>query len=94
MVISNCGAVATVATLGATEPGSVIFPIRHTFIVIAFSAIGLFVGVPYSIAALWSSTTIRRRLSACAATIGCLMPLPLSSVVLNQIAKYVGFDLD
>jgi hypothetical protein len=90
--IANVGAVGTILTLMDTPTGAAIRPMGHTMAAAMFALLGLVVGVPLSVAAIWTSRGAKRAIGVCL-LIASFAPLPLSSFALHMLAEFCGFTL-
>jgi hypothetical protein len=90
--IANIGAVGITLTLASTPSGTAIRPLGTTMVVALFSALGLFVGVPLSVSAIWRVRSGNRVL-AFLTLIFCLTPFLFSGITLSLVANWCGFTL-
>ena len=90
--IANIGAVGVIMTLADTPAGAAIRPMGHTMGSAMFALLGLFVGGPLSVAAIWTSRGAKQAIGVCL-LLASLAPFPLSSFALHMLADMCGFTL-
>ena len=90
--IANAGAVGTMLTLMNTPTGAAIRPMGHAMLATMFALLGLVVGAPLSVAAIWTSRGTKRAIGICL-LFASLAPLPFSSFALHMLAEICGFTL-
>ena len=90
--IANIGAIGVIMTLADTPAGAASRPMGHTMAAAMFALLGLVVGAPLSVAAIWTSRGAKRAIGVCL-LLASFAPLPLSSVSLHMLAELSGFTL-